>query len=78
MKPVRELLGVMIEGAAAGGIVVTSGEFTQDAIVFAEKKNIKLLNGEKLHEMIKKPPLKKILRRDLPRILFAQNAELSW
>jgi restriction system protein len=40
VKVVRELLGAMVGYGATGGIVVTSGEFTKDAIAFARANNI--------------------------------------
>jgi restriction system protein len=45
---VRELYGVMAAEHAAGGYVVTSGRFTQDAIAFAAGRNIELIDGGKL------------------------------
>jgi restriction system protein len=53
VKPVRELLGVMVGSAASGGIVVTSGEFSKDAMSFARENNIQLINGSELHKMIR-------------------------
>ncbi|MHB8790164.1 MAG: restriction endonuclease [Desulfobulbaceae bacterium] len=53
VQPVRELLGVMVGMGASGGIVVTSGEFTQDAVNFARNNNIQLVDGLTLHEMTK-------------------------
>lgn len=53
VKIVRELLGVMVGAGAAGGFVVTSGEFTRDAISFAHANNIELLDGEALRRMMK-------------------------
>ena len=50
---VRELYGVMAAKGAAGGYVVTSGRFTEDAKAFAEGRNLQLLDGEKLFAMIK-------------------------
>ena len=50
---VRELYGVMAAKGAAGGYVVTSGRFTEDAMAFADGRNLKLLDGEKLFAMIK-------------------------
>ena len=50
---IRELYGVMAAGGAAGGFVVTSGVFTQEAKSFAEGKNIDLIDGSKLTAMIK-------------------------
>ena len=45
---VRELLGVMVGVGATGGFVVTSGEFTKDAIGFAKGNNILILDGKEL------------------------------
>ncbi|MGA8147492.1 MAG: restriction endonuclease [Gallionellaceae bacterium] len=50
---IRELYGVMAADGAAGGFVVTSGDFTQEAISFAEGRNIDLIDGSKLSAMIK-------------------------
>lgn len=52
VKPVRELLGVMASSGAAGGYVVTSGQFTQDAVAFARDNNIELLNGSVLRKIL--------------------------
>jgi restriction system protein len=51
---IRELYGVMAAGGAAGGFVVTSGVFTQEAKSFAEGRNIDLIGGSELTAMIKK------------------------
>ena len=53
VQPVRELLGVMVGMGATGGIVVTSGEFTRDAVNFARNNNIQLVDGSTLHELTK-------------------------
>ena len=45
---IRELLGVMVGVGATGGFVVTSGEFTKDAIHFAKANHILLLDGKEL------------------------------
>jgi restriction system protein len=37
---------------AVGGYVVTSGKFTRDAIAFAEGKNITLIDGNRLEEIL--------------------------
>jgi len=52
---VRELYGIMAANGAAGGFVVTSGRFTDDAKVFASGRNITLLDGEALFKLIKRP-----------------------
>jgi len=50
---VRELYGVMAAKGAAGGFVVTSGRFTTDAVAFANGRNVKLVDGERLLALIK-------------------------
>jgi restriction system protein len=50
---VRELYGVMAAKGAAGGFVVTSGRFTEDATAFASGRNIKLIDGPQLHGLIR-------------------------
>ena len=40
---IRELYGVMVSSGVAGGYVVTSGEFTEEAESFSEGKPIKLV-----------------------------------
>lgn len=52
VKIVRELYGVMAAQKAQGGVVVTSGVFTQEAKDFADGKNISLMDGEKLRRVI--------------------------
>ena len=48
VQPVRELYGVMAAYGAAGGFVVTSGEFTEDAQRFADGLTLTLINGATL------------------------------
>lgn len=48
---VRELQGVIATVNAAGGLVVTSGDFTQDARRFAQEANITLIDGKALSGM---------------------------
>jgi restriction system protein len=50
---VRELYGVMAAQGAAAGIVVTSGAFTPDAVEFASGRNVRLIAGPELLEMIR-------------------------
>jgi len=52
VNTVRELYGVMAARGAAGGYVVTSGRFTEDARAFASGRNIELIEGDELHAMI--------------------------
>lgn len=53
VQVVRELYGVMAARGAASGIVVTSGTFTQDAIEFADGRNVRLIAGEELRELVR-------------------------
>ena len=50
---VRALYGVMAARGAAGGFVVTSGQFTTDAKAFANGRNVELIEGKDLLVMIK-------------------------
>ncbi len=49
---VRELYRVMAASGAAGGFVVTSGTFNNEATAFAQGRNIKLVDGPQLHRML--------------------------
>jgi restriction system protein len=49
---IRELLEVVYDKKASGGIVITSGTFTQEAIDFSKGNPIKLVNGKQLFAMI--------------------------
>ncbi|CAN5350280.1 restriction endonuclease [soil metagenome] len=53
VQPVRELYGVMAAHGAAGGFVVTSGEFTEEALRFAEGLELTLINGKMLQRGIR-------------------------
>ncbi|MBT9553341.1 MAG: restriction endonuclease [Hydrogenophaga sp.] len=50
---VRELYGVMAAKGATGGFVVTSGKFTDEAISFASGRNVALVDGPKLHGLLR-------------------------
>ncbi|MDX2352931.1 restriction endonuclease [Stutzerimonas xanthomarina] len=50
---VRELFGVMAAEGAKGGFVVVSGRFTEDAKAFAQGKNLQLIEGAELNDMIR-------------------------
>jgi len=52
VSTVRELYGVMAAKRASGGVVVTSGVFTDEARSFASGKNIQLIDGSALHSLI--------------------------
>jgi restriction system protein len=49
---VRELYGVMAAKGAAGGYVVTSGAFTDEARRFADGREIELIEGDRLAKLI--------------------------
>lgn len=53
MKVVRELYGIVAAEKATRGIVVTSGEFTPDAIEFARTVPITLIAGAELERRIR-------------------------
>jgi len=54
VKPVRELFGVMAAAGVSRGYFITSGEFTSEAISFAEGKKLKLMTGRDLLEQMDK------------------------
>jgi len=56
VKPVRELYGVMAAEGVTNGKFMTSGEFTDEAVVFAEGKRLQLISGAKLLSLIKQQP----------------------
>jgi restriction system protein len=53
VQTVRELYGVMSAQGAAGGFVITAGEFTEEAKKFVDGLNIRLFDGTHLHKMIR-------------------------
>lgn len=54
VKSVRELLGVVVAENASKGFLVTTGEFTDEAIGFAEKSElVALVDGEALLKVIR-------------------------
>lgn len=53
VSTVRELYGVMAAQGVAGGLVVTSGQFTGDAQAFASGRNIQLLDGLALTPLLR-------------------------
>jgi len=52
VQTVRELYGVMSARGAAGGFVITAGQFTEEAKKFVNGLNIRLFDGTHLHKMI--------------------------
>lgn len=53
VSTVRELYGVMAAHGAAGGFVVTSGRFTREATAFASGRNIRLIDGPALMQLLR-------------------------
>lgn len=50
---IREFFGVMAAEGAAGGFVVSSGGFTNEAAAFAAGRNIQLIDGDRLDQWLK-------------------------
>lgn len=65
---VRELYGVMAARGAAAGFVVTSGRFTAESHAFARGRNVLLIDGPALEELIRQARAgsEGRLTRDLP------------
>jgi restriction system protein len=61
VRPLREFFGVVSARAAAGGIFVSSGTYTRDALEFARESRLELIDGHALAQMVKQyqesPPL---------------------
>jgi len=49
---VRELFGVMAAEGASGGIVISSGTFTDESIEFVKGKQIEIIDGPELSKMM--------------------------
>lgn len=60
VEVVRELYGAMAAQGAAGGWVVTSGAFTGPAREFAKGRNIELIDGGALVDLIRRPNVDRI------------------
>ena len=56
MKPVRELLGVMVHNKVETGVFLTTSGFTADAVEFAKGHKIALGTGEQLLGKLKALP----------------------
>lgn len=53
VEPVRELYGLMAAQRMAGGFVVTSGDFTDEARRFANGREVELINGRALQRNLR-------------------------
>jgi restriction system protein len=76
---VRELYGVMAARGAVGGFVVTSGKFSEEALGFAEGRNIELIDGERLSVMLdqKRPAQRRTRLAPGEEALRAKSAQPS-
>lgn len=63
---VRELYGVMAANGAAGGFVVTSGRFTDEANQFASGRSVKLIDGPRLFALIKQATAERAVSAKAP------------
>jgi len=75
VEVVRELYGVMAAKGAAGGFVVTSGQFTRGAQEFAEGRNIGLIDGKALFSMLQSA--KKSLGDETPPVQKASKSSTA-
>ena len=66
VQVVRELYGVMAAHGAAGGFVVTSGSFTEEAEAFASGRNVRLVDGPKLFGLIQQARAARAGRAEMP------------
>ncbi|NUZ09048.1 restriction endonuclease [Piscinibacter koreensis] len=69
VQVVRELYVMIAAQGAAGGYVVTAGEFTQEASAFASGRNVKLLDGMALFGLIQQAKASIAAREDVGRPL---------
>lgn len=53
VSTVRELYGVMAAEGVAGGFIVTSGRFTEEAAAFSMGRNIRLIDGSALMQLLR-------------------------
>lgn len=63
VEPVRELYGLIAAQRAAGGFVVTSGQFTVEARRFAEGREVELISGDLLKAAIREQRSQAAARR---------------
>jgi len=69
VAPLRELHGLVTARGAAGGFVLTSGVFTPEAVRFSEGRNIRLIDGTQLRDLLysrEEKTLPVVIRREGP------------
>ena len=70
---VRDLYGVVTHERASKGIIITTSDFSKQAIEFAEGKPIELLNGSKLRALFRKYDLLQSSNSEENTITFAHH-----
>lgn len=68
---VRELYGVMAARGVAGGFVVTSGSFTDEARKFASGRNVQLIDGSRLNALLKQASASRRQTLEMPDVVPA-------
>jgi restriction system protein len=61
IKPMLELRGAMTSANVAEGVLISAGRFTPEAVRFAAKENIQLMDGAALFDKLAALPLEKAL-----------------
>jgi restriction system protein len=66
VAPLRELHALIVARGAAGGFVITSGEFTDEARRFSARRSIELIEGRALAELLstRQEKTQPLVRRD--------------
>lgn len=59
VKPIRELFGLMAAERVINGMFITTGDYSAEAREFAKGKNLRLITGERLLEVIKQLPVER-------------------
>jgi restriction system protein len=71
VEPARELYGVMAACRAAGGFLVTSGQFTAEAKRFAEGRELELIDGVALQAALRRQAGDPVKQRDARAVAAA-------
>lgn len=72
---IRELFGVMTAKGAAGGFVVTSGYFTDEAKYFARDVKVTLIDGAQLYDLIAQ--VKEFQAKNRPTSVFQERSHVA-
>ena len=75
---VRELYGSMTATGAAGGFVVTSGQFTEEAVQFAQGHHVKLVDGPKLFELMQQAKVPESVRKELSALAAKPETDIDY